>query len=257
MSVFDVASAAEAIRRAEVDRTDRGRLTDEWAGLDATTAYEVQDRLISARLEAGEKLTGFKLGLTSLAKQTQMNVDSPLTGWVTDAHEVERGVVVADFIHPRVEPEIILVLDRALTGPSCTADDVRAATRQIRGGFEVIDSRYRDFSFALPDVIADNASAAGYVVGERATGPDTDVVAESVELLVDGEVVHSATGAAVYPDPLTAVAEAVNSLAIDNQTVPAGLIVLTGALTDAVLLEPGKTYTARFSTLGEVTVRAR
>lgn len=257
MDIVDVSSAAEALRSAEADRVDRGRITGEWPELDQQAAYEVQDLVVGGRLDAGESLTGFKLGLTSKAKQEQMNVSAPLSAWVTDAHDVGAEIAVSEFIHPRIEPEIILVLNQGLSGPSCTADDVRAATTEVRAGFELIDSRYRDFSFALPDVIADNASAAGYVVGDFAAGPDTDLVAERVELLIDDRVVHSATGAAVYPDPFSAVADAVNALAARERSVPAGMLVLTGALTDAVFLEPGKTYTARFSTLGEVTVTAK
>lgn len=257
MRIVDVDSAAEALRHAETDRADRGRITDEWPELDQRTAYEVQDALVAHRLETGERLTGFKLGLTSKAKQEQMNVSAPLSGWVTEAHDVGTEITVDEFIHPRIEPEIVLVLNQGLTGPDCTADDVRAATTEVRAGFELIDSRFRDFSFALPDVIADNASAAGYVVGDTVAGADTDLVAEKVELLIDDRVVHSATGAAVFPDPYTAVADAVNALAERDRVVPTGMLVLTGALTDAVFLEPGKTYTARFSTLGEVSVEAK
>lgn len=259
MTVTDIPSAVAALTTAETSRTDRGRLTDEWSALDEATAYRVQRALIDARLAGGERLVGFKLGLTSRPKQERMGVDAPITGWLTDAHRLDAAepVVISDYIHPRIEPEIVLVLRDELVGPGCTREDVIAATAEVRAGFEIIDSRYRDFSFALPDVVADNASAAGFHVGDTAVAPaEVDLVNERLELLVDGEIVDAATGAAIQGDPWGAVAEAVNAVTARGQAVPARALVLAGALTDAVFLRPGSTYTARFSTLGELSVTA-
>lgn len=257
MAIRDIDSAVDALLQSERRRQDRGRVTEEWPGLDEATAYRVQRRLIESRLAGGEELIGFKLGLTSRAKQEQMNVDAPISGWLTDAHQRCNGepVKVSSYIHPRVEPEIAFILDKELSGPDCTREDVKNATAHIAAAFEIIDSRYRDFSFALPDVIADNASSAGFVVGSTTREPgDFDLINEEVSLLVDGAEVASATGAAVQGDPAQAVAEAVNEIAARGQSLPAGTIILTGALTDAVFLEPGSSFSARFSNLGEITL---
>ncbi|QGU06825.1 4-oxalocrotonate decarboxylase [Corynebacterium occultum] len=257
MPINDVESAVDALLQAENRREERGRVTTEWPGLDAGTAYEVQRTLIEAKIAAGEEIVGFKLGLTSKAKQEQMNVDAPLSGWLTDAHQCCNGepVKVANYIHPRIEPEIAFILGRELKGPNCTRDDVKEATSHITAAFEIIDSRYRDFNFALPDVIADNASSAGFILGKtHIKVGEFDLINEPVELLVDGEVQATATGAAVLGDPAQAVVDAVNEIATRGQSLPAGTIVLTGALTDAVFLNPGSKYTARFKSLGEITV---
>lgn len=257
MAITDVNSAAQALLQTEKWKQDRGRVTEEWAGLNEATAYEVQRTLIETRVAGGEELIGFKLGLTSRAKQEQMNVEAPISGWLTDAYQLCNGdpVKVGNYIHPRIEPEIAFILDKELSGPNCTREDVKAATAHIIAAFEIIDSRYRDFSFALPDVIADNASSAGFVLGSTTLQPgDFDLISESVVLLVDGQRVATATGAAVQGDPAQAVAEAVNEIATRGQSVPAGSIILTGALTDAVFLRPGSTFTASFANLGEIKV---
>jgi 2-oxo-3-hexenedioate decarboxylase len=129
---------------------------------------------------------------------------------------------------------------------------VLAATKAVFPALELIDSRYADFSFKLPDVIADNASAASVVVGSKAVPPDQagDLRLTGCVLRVDGEVVHTAAGAAVLGHPAAAVAWAVNRLARRGQSVPAGSIVLSGALTDAVPVRPGTTVTAEFDGLG-------
>ena len=78
-------------------------------------------------------------------------------------------------------------------------------------GAEVIDSRYEDFRFTLPDVVADNASSAAFVVGSVGRAPEAlDLALEAVLVEVDGQVVDSATGAAVQGHPGEALALAAN-----------------------------------------------
>lgn len=255
--MWTVAAAAEVLLAAERERIDRNPITDEWPGLDLKTAYRVQDELIARKVAAGEKVVGIKLGLTSRAKQQRMGINSPLTAWLTDAMVVPVGepIPVGQLIHPRVEPEIVFVLNEDLTGPGVTAAQALAAVGRVYAGMEVIDSRYVDFNFTLPDVIADNASSAKFIVGERSVGPaDLDLAQEVCRLHVGGQVVASATGAAVQGHPAEALALAANSLGRRGITLRAGWIILTGGLTDAVLIEPGSQITAEYAHLGTVTV---
>jgi 2-oxo-3-hexenedioate decarboxylase len=66
--------------------------------------------------------------------------------------------------------------------------------------------------------------------------------------------VDSATGAAVQGHPAEALALAANALAERGLALEAGWIVLTGGMTDAVFVEPGKQIVAEFTHLGSVTV---
>lgn len=245
-----------AARAAE--RRDGGRITDAWEGLDLPTAYEVQDALIACRLDDGERLVGVKLGLTSVAKQQRMGIDAPLTAWLTDAMALSEGeeLEIDPLIHPRIEPEIAFVMGAELRGP-VNREQALAAVASVHAGFEVIDSRYRDFSFALPDVVADNASASKFVIGATSVAPgDLDLVAEHCDLGVDGEVRDSATGAAVQGHPADALALAANDLALRGHSIPQGAVVLTGGMTDAVFVHRGSEYTATFTTLGTLRVKA-
>src|SRR4029078_6587119 len=67
-------------------------------------------------------------------------------------------------IHPKVEAEIAFVTSRDLSG-DVSIDAVLAATDSRLPAIEVIDSRYKDFKFDIQSVVADNTSAARYVVG--------------------------------------------------------------------------------------------
>lgn len=254
-SDWTVDRAATALLAREDDRVDGPPITDEWADLDLETAYAVQDETLRRRLDRGERLIGVKLGLTSRAKQARMGIDEPLVAWLTDAMALPAGdpVPQSALIHPRVEPEIVFVMGETLTGPGVTASQALAAVATVHGGAEIIDSRYADFKFTLPDVVADNASSGAFVTGPVALTPDQlDLALEAVLIEVDGAVVDSATGAAVQGHPAEALAFAANVLGRRGLSVEAGWVVLTGGMTDAVFAPPGSSIGVHFTTLGSL-----
>lgn len=256
---WSVGRAAEHLLLAEAERRDIHRVTDDWSALDLPTAYLVQDEIIARKQAEGHVVVGVKLGLTSVAKQQRMGIDAPLTAVITDRmrRPVGAPIEVAEFIHPRIEPEIVFVMGEDLRGPGVTRESALAAVAEVRAGFEVIDSRYIDFSFALPDVVADNASSAAYVIGDDALDPAAlDLAAEECVVLVDDVEVDRATGAAVQGHPADALALAANSLAERGRGIRAGDLVLTGGLTDAVFVHPGSTYSAVFTNLGRIDIAA-
>lgn len=219
-------------------------------------AYAIQAALLELQLGRGDTVAGAKLGLTSAAKQEQMGVAEPVYGWVLESSVLADGVAsLGELIHPRVEPEIVFVMGQDLAGPGVTAGDVLDATSSVVGGIEVIDSRYEAFSFTLPDVIADNTSAARVAVGTDGIAPrQADLTTLGCVFEVDGEITGTATGAALLGDPAECVAMLANHLGRHGQSLAAGWIVMAGAATDARPLATGTTATARYSHLGSVSV---
>jgi 2-oxo-3-hexenedioate decarboxylase len=255
---WTVGQAATVLLEAEAARTDRPPITDSWPGLDLTTAYAVQDETLRRRLARGEHLVGVKLGLTSRAKQQRMNISSPLTAWLTDAMALPGGAAVPRdrLIHPRAEPEIVFVMRSRLAGPGVTAATALAAVDSVCCGIEVIDSRYRDFRFTLPDVVADNASTGFFVTGPVSVPPASlDLALEACLLERGGQVVDSATGAAVQGHPAEALALAANDLGRRGLAIEPGWVVLTGGMTDAVPVPDGTVLAAHFTHLGSVFLR--
>ncbi|MYS82122.1 2-keto-4-pentenoate hydratase [Embleya scabrispora] len=250
-------SIADELYQAEAERRDRRPFTDDWPSLDVETAYRTQARLIQKKTATGQTVTGVKLGLTSLAKQKRMGIASPITGWITDRMQLAEGtpIPMGDLIHPRIEPEIAFVMGRRLEGPDVTAETALSAVESVRAAFEVIDSRYQDFRFQLPDVIADNASSSRFFLGSLSRHPkDLDLAAEECVLRIDDRIVGSATGSAVQGHPAEALAQAVNALAERGIALRPGWIVLTGGLTDAATVNAGERITAEFANLGSLTV---
>lgn len=254
----DTARWARRLLDAERHREPLPPLTDEAPDLTVEDAYPVQDELVAQRTTAGEHLVGAKLGLTSRAKQEAMGVREPIYAWLTDAMAVTGGVMRAgELIHPRVEPEIVFVLGRDLAGPGLTPAAALDAVAGVTCGIEVIDSRYRDFRFTLPDVVADNASSARFQLGARVRDPGAvDLATVGCALAVGVRDVHHATGAAVLGHPAVALALLANDLGRRQKALRAGWVVLTGGLTEAVAVTAGDHVEARFGGgLGTVTLR--
>ncbi|GAA1271239.1 fumarylacetoacetate hydrolase family protein [Sphaerisporangium rubeum] len=238
---------AEILDEATSRRRAVPRLTGT-AELDVPAAYEVQRALIERRLARGESLIGVKMGFTSRAKMVQMGIDDVIWGRLTDAMLIESKVDTAGLIHPRIEPEIAFLLDRPVRTPA----DAVAAVGGIAVGYEVLDSRYEGFSFALEDVIADNASAAGFGLGPWHAPRDVRNVGLLLE--IDGRPVASGSSAAILGDPVRSLVAAARLAAAAGIELRPGWVVLAGAATAAVPLPAGAHVRVRAAGLGQVEV---
>lgn len=155
------------------------------------------------------------MGMTSEAKMKQMNVNDPIYGYLFDYMIVNDGdyISMADYIHPKTEPEIGFILKHDLEGPHVTLQDVLEATEYVFPAIEIIDSRYENFDFTLPDVVADNTSARGAVFGTHLKSPkDLELDVVGVTLLVNGEIKASGAGAAVLGHPAKSIAQLASML---------------------------------------------
>lgn len=253
-----IAKLAEHLETCELEAKDTLKITDDHPDMDWEDSYAIQDNIRQRKIARGDKIVGLKAGLTSHAKMKQMGVDSPCFGFVAASHAVPDGgeVKVSELIHPKVEPEICFVTKHALKGPGCHIGAVLAATDFILPGIEVIDSRYRDFKFDLKSVIADNTSAARFVVGGCARSVDeVDLRTLGVVLEVNGQIKSLGAGAAVLGHPAAAIAMLANHLGMRGEEIPAGTLILSGGITEAVAVKAGDHVSLRIQELGSVSLK--
>lgn len=225
--------------------------------VDLDTAYATQHALISRRVARGERITGLKLGFTSEVKAQQMGVHDVIIGTLTDAMRVDDGAVFdrRSAIHPRIEPEIVYLLGADIDG-SAGERPLSEVVAAVAPALEIIDSRYRDFRFSLTDVIADNTSATGYVIGSWTPYSQAGALDNrAVRLEVDGRVAATGSTAAILGDPARAIAAAARLAARHGFTLRAGMVLLAGAATAAVPLPDHGTIEATITGLGHVAVR--
>lgn len=254
MSTADVQALADDLYQAWRTATAIPQLSLR-APFDLPTAYAIQARAIDARTDAGESSTGFKLGFTSKAKMVQMGVSELICGRLTSGMALSEGDTLdpATVIHPRIEPEVVFLLGRDLD-PEESVESAVSAVEAVAAGLEIIDSRYADFKFSLEDVVADNASSSGYVVGNW-QAPDPDLGNRGVLLDCDGVVVDTGSTAAILGDPWRAFRSAVALSRKYGVELVAGDVVLAGAATAAIPFRPGTSVRATVAGLGSVSVQ--
>ncbi|WP_131741313.1 2-keto-4-pentenoate hydratase [Actinomadura roseirufa] len=218
------------------------------APFDVPTAYAVQRAVIERRRLRGERLAGVKMGFTSRAKMVQMGVDDVIWGLLTDAMLAGPSVDLSELIHPRIEPEIAYLIGREVRSVA----EAESAVAGVAVGFEVLDSRFRDFRFTLPDVIADNASAARFGFG--AWHPPRDLSNAGLLLEIDGRPVQTGSSAAILGDPARSLRAAARLALGAGITLEPGWVVLAGAATAAVPLPKDAHVRVTGAGLGSVEV---
>jgi len=228
-------------------------LTDTHQGMSMTDAYRVQQDLVARLLADGDRVVGYKLGLTSAPMQKRFGVDSPDFAPVLASHVHPDGaeMVASAFIHPRVEAEIALVLGDDLAGPDCTATDVARAVAGAAVAIEIVDSRIAGWRIKLADTIADLASSGAIVLSSAVVAVGgIDLRLAGMVFTMDGEVIATGAGAAALGSSLHATAWLVRTLAGLAESLRAGQFVMTSALRAAVDIAGGQRYRAEIDRLG-------
>jgi 2-keto-4-pentenoate hydratase len=246
---------AADLAQAERSRKPIAPLTSAHPDIDVVDAYEIQLINIRQRVAEGARIVGHKVGLSSLAMQQMMGVDEPDYGHLLDEMEVFQDIPIeaGRYLYPRVEVEVGFILAADLPGAGCTEDDVLAATAALVPSIELIDTRITDWKIALCDTIADNASSAGFALGDARVSP-ADIDAKTIDAVLtrNGEVIAEGRSDAVLGNPVTAVAWLARKVESFGVRLRAGDVVLPGSCTRAIDARVGDHFVADFTGLGSV-----
>jgi 2-oxo-3-hexenedioate decarboxylase len=240
------AAAREARAIAQVDPESQLLLED---------AYRIQKAVVQHRVARGNARTGVKMGFTSRSKMLQMGLADVIWGRLTQDMSVEEGASIdfARYVHPRVEPELAFILGKPIP-INATAPEALACVEAIAPALEIIDSRYVDFKFTLTDVIADNASSSGYVIGPWCD-PRRDFSNLGLTLNIDGRVVQVGSTAAILGHPLRSLVAAARLSAAAGEPLQAGAVVMAGGATAAEWIKPGNAVSVEIEGLGKAAFR--
>jgi len=258
MPVTDPAGKARALYEARRNRVPIPPFTDDDPGLDMADGYAIQRQLVPMLLAGGDRVVGYKVGLTSKAMQRMIGVDSPDFGPVLGSTVYADGEAVPlnRFIQPKIEAEIVFVLGQRLAGPGVSTIDARRAIAGAAAAMEIVDSRIVDWRIKLADTVADLASNGAVAVSSRLvplTGLDARLI--GMTLTRNGELVDTGAGAAALGDPVAVLAWLANVLGRDGVALEPGHLIMTGSLHAAVPMQPGDVFRAEFDRLGPVSVR--
>lgn len=261
MSTHDsgvVAEAAARLRTAWETRTPTAPVRTLLQPGDLAAAYAIQKTNVEARLNAGERAVGRKIGLTAKAVQQQLGVDQPDYGVLFDGDvfREDQVIVARDAMQPRAEAEVALVLCADLAMPRPSVADVIRATAYALPAIEIVGSRIAGWDINIQDTIADNASAQLIVLGGHPVPIDRlDLELCGMRMSVNGQTASIGIGAACLGNPLNAAAWLAAKMVEVGMPLKAGDIVMTGALGPMVAMKPGDAVEVRIAGLGMVGCR--
>jgi 2-keto-4-pentenoate hydratase len=254
MSDIDIAVAR--LTAAQRDRIPCPPVRDLLPADDTGAAYAVQSSVAGARIAAGARVVGRKIGLTNPKVQAQLGVDQPDFGVLFDDMRCpqDEPISIGRLMQPRIEAEIAFVLGQDLgAAGTLTADRVRGAVAHVVAALEIVDSRIAGWDITIVDTIADNGSAGLFVLGDAAFAVDGVELAEvAMTMRRGGEIVSTGTGADCLGHPLEALAWLARAARDRCAPLRAGDVVLSGALGPVVPVQPGDTFTAELTGLGPV-----
>ena len=262
LSQDQIRAAAERLDRAEKTRTQIRQLSQEFPDITLDDAYAIQKAWIEIKVSAGRIVKGHKIGLTSKAMQSALNIDEPDSGvLLDDMFFADGGIVPTErFIATRVEAELAFVMAKRLSGPGCTMFDVLNATDFVVPALEILDTRIERVDGATKatrkifDTIADNAANAGIVLGGRPIRPlEADLRWIGALCFKNGQLEETGLAAGVLNHPATAVAWLANKVAPHGLALEAGQVVLAGSFIRPIETRKGDTIQADYGAYGSVS----
>lgn len=257
MERAEIERLGDALYSAMCDRRMLAPLTDTHPNLTIEEAYEISLRFLANRLNAGEKIIGKKIGVTSAAVMDMLDVRQPDFGFMTDAMRHDSVMEISGaLIQPRAEGEIAFLLKEDLQGPGLTNIDVLAATEAVMPCFEVVDSRIKDWQIKIQDTVADNASCGWFALNEgAATSPAVvDLINCEMTVCKNGEVISRGTGAAAMGNPVNCITWLANTLGTLGIALGKGDVVLSGSLVPLEPVTAGDEMSLQISGIGDCRV---
>ena len=258
VSADRIPAIAAELRTARTTLTEVEQLEGRWGALSLEEAYTIQRHdavaLAGSWPAAARALDGFKLGFTSRAKMAQMNLSTPIYGLLPHGSRIASGTTLsrAAYIHPRVEPELAVVVGKAIP-LDLPAEEAWLRLDYACAAMELLDSRYRDYKFSVTDVVADNTSAAGYLLGSERLPLTKELGNLGVLFYKNGTLIETASTAAALEHPRFAFAALLEMLRGHGLTeLPEGAVILTGGLTAAHAMEPGDQARILLEGLGQI-----
>lgn len=249
---------ADELVEADRTRTPVPLITARHPGMTVEDAYAVQNLWKERGLQAGRKLVGRKIGLTSKVMQAATGITEPDYGIIFDDMVIENGSTVPfeQFSNVRIEVELAFVLGKPLKGPNCSIFDVLDAAEYVVPALEILDARVEMEGRTIVDTISDNAAMGAMVMGGTPVRPkDVDLRWISALLYRNETIEESGVAAAVLNHPAAGVYWLANKLSRHGTMLEAGEIILAGSFTRPMWVHKGDTVHADYGQLGSITCR--
>lgn len=253
----DIDRAAEVIRSCWTEGMAIDYVKGDLWPDTAEQGYAIQAQLANLRREP---IVGWKIAATAIAGRTHINVDRPLAGrlYKSICHKNGQDVLFGRNRMAVAEAEFVYTLGKDLPSrdTAYSPDEIIDSIATLHPGLEFPDSRFNDFTLpGTAGLIADNACAANFVMGEATTEPFDirKLDQHATALYINDEVVTSGHGGDVLDGQLSAVLWIVNTLNELGISLEAGQFITTGVTGKPMPIQSGDQVKADLGIYGSVS----
>ncbi|MCI0481630.1 MAG: hypothetical protein L0213_08590 [Candidatus Dadabacteria bacterium] len=217
-------------------------------------AYEIQAEYVRLKL-GGDKIAGFKAGLTSGGAQAKLRVSTPVSGvlFSSGVYMDSPSIDGSKFRSPVIETEIGFVIGKPvkdkITDTSLLKEHISAVIPVVEipeTGFAALEK------LKAEDIVAANVGSAAFIAGAEKPLVSAGLNTITVKLSSGGELLNEGRGSDATGGQLQALLWLVNSVLDNGSKIERGNILITGALGRVVPANPGH-YEAQFGELGNVS----
>ncbi|MGH6725734.1 MAG: fumarylacetoacetate hydrolase family protein [Pseudolabrys sp.] len=209
-----------------------------------------------ARIAAGEKPLGWKVGMGSPASLQKLVLQSPLIGFLMQRALLLSGSTVSlkGYTRPVAEPEIAVRMARDLPA-GASAEAAAAAVKEIFPAIEIADLDPVPATDNL-DRVLEGDIFQRHVVLCGNTRPGAGLAGLTSRLIRRGaEEARTTDPQALTGKLVEIVAHVAGTLAAFGEKLAAGDVIITGSITPPLMLEPDEVELAHIlEPIGEVSV---
>jgi 2-keto-4-pentenoate hydratase len=160
-----------------------------------------------------------------------MGISAPIYGRVYADMLLESPVHLSQFIQPRIEPELAVVL-RADLPVQASPQAARRAVDGIFLGVDFLDSIWEGYRFTIAEVVADNASGGGFLLGKQ---PLSEPLTGQLSLYLNGELLTEGP-----VDALGDIGASLSWLSEQVGGLRTGQVIFLGSPAAALPARPGR-----------------
>ncbi len=218
--------------------------------------FAIQRRLVQRRL-SNEKVVGFKGGAVYQANQADLGISHPLVGVLFESGRLstksDKSIPLDTDAETILETEIGFVIGVEIAYAVPTVEHARSAVEKIVPVIE-IPKRYDLRLGTKPSVaesIALNVGASRFLVGESIEPSKFDPKQLHINVTKSDQEIGAITASQIDLNLWEDLHALLNQTVERGYTIPAGSIILSGALGSVYVAEPAK-YQANFGDFGTI-----
>jgi len=213
------------------------------------------DAHVASAESAPGHLIGWKAGLGGPGAIDTLHLQGALVGRLVAEGQLSSGttVSVADWVNPRLEPEIAVRIGRRLTGDE-TPESVIDAIAEAMPAFELVD--VTGTLDDVPAILRTNIYHRAIVLGAPLDPLEALQGALPVTIIAGARTVaHRKRATDAIGGIATVIAHAARAVAAAGEAIESGQLVMTGSLVTPIPVVAGQDYLADLGRLGVVSLR--